>query len=45
MTERIYGDIRSENVGISSEKRSENLLHRNPKGSHGRFVHVGLVWT
>ena len=45
MTERTYGGIRSENVGISSEKRSENLLHRNPKGSHVKFVFVGLVWT
>ena len=45
MTGKTCGDIRSENAGISSEKRSENLLHRNPKGSHVKFVYVGLVWN
>ena len=35
----------SENAGISSEKTSENLVHRKPKGSWGRLVRPGLVGT
>jgi hypothetical protein len=30
---RTGGELGSENAGMSSEKRSENLLHRKPKGS------------
>ena len=36
---------RSENVGLSSENMGENPMHRNPKGSSGRLVRGGLVWT
>ena len=43
MTVRTYGRDTSENVGISSENISENLIHRKSKVSHGRFVRVGLV--
>ena len=45
MTVRTYGRNTSENVGISSENIGENPMHRKIKGSHGRFVHVGLVET
>jgi hypothetical protein len=38
----LYG---SENVGLSSENMGENPMHRNPKGSSGRLVRGGLVWT
>jgi hypothetical protein len=31
MTVRTCGLIRSENAGMSSEKTSENLVHRKPK--------------
>ena len=37
------GRIRSENVGMSNEKTSENLVRRKPKVSWGRFVRPGLV--
>ena len=37
------GRFRSENVGISNEKTSENLVRRKPKVSWGRFVRPGLV--
>ena len=36
---------RSENVGLSSENMGENPMPRNPKGSSGRLVRGGLVWT
>ena len=32
-TVRIRGQVRSENAGMSSEKTSENLVHRKPKVS------------
>lgn len=32
-TGRIRGLVRSENVGMSSEKTGENPVHRKPKGS------------
>ena len=32
-TERTGGALRSENAGMSSEKRGENPLRRKPKGS------------
>ncbi len=32
-TVRSAGAYRSENAGMSSEKTSENLVHRKPKGS------------
>ena len=38
----LYG---SENVGLSSENMGENPMPRNPKGSSGRLVRGGLVWT
>ena len=37
------GRSRSENVGMSNEKTSENLVRRKPKVSWGRFVRPGLV--
>ena len=40
---RFVGRIRSENVGMSNEKTSENLVRRKPKVSWGRFVRPGLV--
>ena len=40
---RFGGRIRSENVGISNEKTSENLVRRKSKVSWGRFVLPGLV--
>ena len=40
---RFVGRIRSENVGMSNEKISENLIRRKPKVSWGRLVHPGLV--
>ena len=43
MSESTYGRITSENVGLSSENNGKNPLHRKTKGSHGRFVRVGLV--
>ena len=39
----IAGDIRSANVGMSSEKRSENLLRRKSKVSYSTSVGIGLV--
>ena len=36
---------RSENVGLSSENMGENPMPRNPKGSSGRLVRGGLVWS
>ena len=36
---------RSENVGLSSENMGENPMHRNHKGSSGRLVRGGVVWT
>jgi hypothetical protein len=38
MTVRTCGLYTSENAGISSAKRSENLLHRKPKVSAVQFV-------
>lgn len=43
VTVRKHGRNRSETVGLSSENIGENPMHRKTKGSHGRFVHVGLV--
>ena len=40
---RSFGRIRSENVGMSNEKISENLIRRKPKVSWGRLVRPGLV--
>ena len=40
---RSVGRIRSENVGMSNEKISENLFRRKPKVSWGRLVRPGLV--
>ena len=40
---RFVGRIRSENVGMSNEKISENLIRRKPKVSWGRLVLPGLV--
>ena len=40
---RFVGRIRSENVGISNEKMSENLIRRKTKVSWGRLVRPGLV--
>ena len=40
-----YGRSRSENVGMSNEKISENLIRRKSKVSWGRFVRPGLVGT
>ena len=37
------GRNRSENVGMSNEKTSENLVRQKPKVSWGRFVRPGLV--
>ena len=44
-TVRTGGLLGSENAGISSEKTSENLVHRKPKVSWGRLVRPGLVGT
>ena len=44
-TGRSGGALGSENAGVSSEKTSENLVHRKPKGSWGRLVLPGLVGT
>ncbi len=38
MTVRTYGATRSDNAGVSNEKRGENPLRRKPKDSRGRFV-------
>ena len=40
---RFGGRSRSENVGMSNEKTSENLVRRKPKVSWARFVRPGLV--
>ena len=40
---RSRGPGRSENAGMSSEKESENLSRRKPKGSQARFVPLGLA--
>ncbi len=40
---KLVGRIRSENVGMSNEKISENLIRRKPKVSWGRLVRPGLV--
>ena len=40
---KFSGRIRSENVGTSNEKISENLIRRKTKVSWGRFVRPGLV--
>ena len=40
---KFGGRNRSENVGISNEKTSENLVRRKPKVSWGRLVRPGLV--
>ena len=40
---RFGGRSRSENVGMSNEKTSENLVRRKPKVSWGRLVRPGLV--
>jgi hypothetical protein len=38
---RTCGAIRSENAGVSNEKRGENPLRRKPKDSRGRLVRPG----
>jgi hypothetical protein len=43
MSVSTCGRSTSETVGLSSENIGENPMHRKTKGSHGRFVHVGLV--
>ena len=40
---KFSGRIRSENVGTSNEKISENLIRRKTKVSWGRVVRPGLV--
>ena len=40
---RSGGAYRSEHAGMSSDKRSENLLRRKPKVSYAMLVIVGLV--
>ena len=40
---KFGGALRSENVGMSNEKISENLIRRKPKVSWGRLVRPGLV--
>ena len=42
-TGKFGGRSGSENVGISNEKISENLIRRKPKVSWGRLVRPGLV--
>jgi hypothetical protein len=42
---RTAGLLGSANAGISSAKRSENLLRRKPKVSWGRVVRPGLGGT
>jgi hypothetical protein len=42
-TAKTYGRSTSETVGLSSENMCENHMHRKTKGSHGRFVRVGLA--
>ena len=42
---RTAGLLGSANAGISSVKRSENLLRRKPKVSWGRVVRPGLGGT
>ena len=37
------GRSRSENGGMSNENIGENPMRRKPKGSHARFVRVGLA--
>ena len=44
-TERYAGGIRSENVGMSSEKTCENHVRRKSKDSRGRLVLPGEVGT
>ena len=39
---KFSGRNRSENVGTSNEKISENLIRRKTKVSWGRFVRPGL---
>ena len=41
INENGCGQIRSENVGLSSENIGENPMPRKPKGSFGRFVREG----
>lgn len=43
MSASTCGRSTSETVGLSSENIGENPMHRKTKGSHARFVHVGLV--
>ena len=40
---KLGGQFGSENVGMSNEKISENLIRRKPKVSWGRLVRPGLV--
>ena len=44
-SESGYGRDGSENVGLSNENISENLMPRKTKVSTGRFVRGGLVKT
>ncbi len=38
---RTTGAYRSENAGVSNEKKGENPFRRKPKDSRGRFVRPG----
>jgi hypothetical protein len=42
-TVRSRGGIRSENVGISSDKTGEKPVHRKPKVSCTMLIRAGLV--
>jgi len=42
---KVYGQNRSENVGLSNENIGENPMPRKSKDSSTRFVHGGLVRT
>ncbi len=44
-TVKFGGRNGSENVGMSNEKTSENLVRRKSKVSWGRLVRPGLVGT
>ena len=42
MIVRTCGALRSENAGVSSERRVENPVHRLTKVSRGRLVRSGV---
>jgi len=43
--ERMAGDGRSENAGISNDKTGEKPVRRKPKGSWVKLIYPGLVGT